>query len=170
MPRLSAKSIDFIGAIAEDQPFAEEFLNAVGDEGFAEELLETLFQSVMVLQTVDDRVSVEAFQRLVDDIEGIEAMVMMDSIEEGATVNADVGWLVFFEGRRTGVAVAAETRSQAISKARKRKKRGGEKVVSARKLTAAETKTAAAGKWIKSRPPGFIPSMRGKGPKPNAAK
>jgi hypothetical protein len=82
---------------------------------------------------------------------------------------ADGSWIIFFKNRRTAVAVSAATRSEAISKARKAKRRGGDQVVQARQATAAERKTASGGGWIKSRPPGFKASMRGQGPKPKAS-
>lgn len=84
-------------------------------------------------------------------------------------------YLVWFQGRRTPVACRAETRSQAISKARDLKKRGGEKVVKVRQATEEEQKTAAKGKWIRTGPnnesPGYDrESKRGYGPKPKGYK
>jgi hypothetical protein len=55
--------------------------------------------------------------------------------------------VIWFSGRRIPVAVSAESRSEAISKARKLKKRGGDKIVSARQPNASEKKTAANGGW-----------------------
>ena len=78
------------------------------------------------------------------------------------------GWLVYFEGRRTPVAVSAESRSEAITKARKLKKRGGDAVVSARKATDEERKAASKG-WVRTGPNGEKPGeskLRGFGPKP----
>lgn len=167
MPNISTKTIDLLGNIAEDQPFVEDFFKTINGDEIKEIEIATIFLKLCAIAPISEEAT-SAMLSIADDLDG-ETFVAMDSIEN-QTKNADAGWLVFFEGRRTGVAVAAETRSQAISKARKRKKRGGNKVVSARRLTSQETKTAAAGKWIKSRPPGFKESMRGKGPKPKAAK
>ncbi len=83
---------------------------------------------------------------------------------------ADGYWIVFFKGRRTGIVVSADNRSQAITKSRAKKKRGGDAVVSARTVTASEQKTIRNNGWVKSRPPGYKESMRGHGPKPKAAK
>ena len=83
------------------------------------------------------------------------------------------GWLIYFEGRRTPVAVSASNRSEAISKAKVLKKRGGEAVVSARQANEQERATAAKGKWIRTGPNGEKPGeskMRGQGPKPKAYK
>jgi hypothetical protein len=86
---------------------------------------------------------------------------------------SDGGWLVYFGGRRTPVAVSASSRSEAISKARKLKKRGGENVVSARRANASERKTAANGGWIRTGANGEKPGqskLRGYGPKPGSRK
>ena len=64
-------------------------------------------------------------------------------------------WLVWFEGRNTGIAVSSGSRSAAISAARKKKKRGGDKVVSARQMTASEKKTASKGNWVSTKRPGY---------------
>ena len=83
------------------------------------------------------------------------------------------GWLIYFEGRRTPVAVSASDRSEAISKARGLKKRGGEGVVSARHANEQERAQAAKGKWIRTGPNGEKPGeskLRGQGPKPKAYK
>jgi hypothetical protein len=85
----------------------------------------------------------------------------------------DDGYLVYFGGRRTPVAVSASSRSEAISKARKLKKRGGDNVVSARKPTASEKKTAANGGWIRTGANGEAAGkskLRGYGPKPGIRK
>jgi hypothetical protein len=88
---------------------------------------------------------------------------------ESATGRSDDGWLVYFGGRRTPVAVSASDRNEAISKARKLKRRGGENVVSARLANESERKTAASGGWVRSGPNGEAPGkskLRGHGPKP----
>jgi len=81
-------------------------------------------------------------------------------------------YLVWFQGRRTPVACRAESRSQAISKARKLKKRGGENVVKVRIATDQEQKVAAKGGWIRSGPdgqePGYDRAKRGYGPEPKS--
>ncbi len=51
----------------------------------------------------------------------------------------------FFEGRNTAVLATS------AADARKKKKRGGQKIVSVRKLTAQERKQAAAGRWVSTR-------------------
>jgi hypothetical protein len=81
----------------------------------------------------------------------------------------DDRYLVYFGGRRTPVVASAETRSEAISKARERKKRGGDRVVSARVANAGEEKVIRSGKWVRSGPNGEAPGgskLRGHGPKP----
>ena len=83
-------------------------------------------------------------------------------------------WLVFFGGRRTGIAVRAETRSNAISKARSKKRRGGSNVVAARKMSKSERKIAGKGRWVRTGPKGqkagYNKSKRGYGPKPKTSK
>jgi hypothetical protein len=86
-----------------------------------------------------------------------------------ATDRSDDAWLVYFGGRRTPVAVSASDRNEAISKARKLKRRGGDNVVSARLANESERKTAAGGGWVRSGPHGEAPGeskLRGHGPKP----
>ncbi|MEM9947803.1 MAG: hypothetical protein AAF810_17335 [Cyanobacteria bacterium P01_D01_bin.36] len=76
---------------------------------------------------------------------------------------------VYFSGRRTPVVVNANSRSQAISKARIAKKRGGNDVVSVRTLTGTEAKQARAGRWVRTGPKGEKPgksNLKGYGPKP----
>ena len=80
------------------------------------------------------------------------------------------GYLVYFEGRRTPVAVSASDRSNAVSKARENKQRGGDDVKSVRLATEAERSTAANGGWIRTGPNGEKPgesNLRGYGPKPD---
>lgn len=76
------------------------------------------------------------------------------------------GRAVFFEGRRTPILVSAENRSQAISKARKLKRRGGDKVSEVRTLSSKEESQAQKGKWLRIRPKDFTSDTRGYGPKP----
>lgn len=81
------------------------------------------------------------------------------------------GYLVYFVGRRTPVAVSAESRSNAVSKARENKQRGGDEVKSVRLATPEERSTAAGGGWIRTGPNGEKPGeskLRGYGPKPNS--
>jgi hypothetical protein len=81
------------------------------------------------------------------------------------------GKAVFFEGRRTPILVNAESRSEAISKARKLKRRGGDKVIQTRNLSSKEEDLAKKGKWVRARPKGYdINKLRGYGPKPKAYK
>jgi hypothetical protein len=85
------------------------------------------------------------------------------------TKRTDEGWLVWFGGRRTPIAVDADSRESAITAARKKKMRGGTNVVSARKANASEKKTAANGGWIRTGPNGEPPGkskLRGYGPAP----
>ena len=82
------------------------------------------------------------------------------------SASKSVGWKVFFGGRRTANLVRASSRSEAISKARKNKKRGGDNVVSASQLTSKEKKQSDSGKWIRTRSPKFKKGMRGYGPAP----
>lgn len=76
------------------------------------------------------------------------------------------GKAVFFEGRRTAILVRAGSRSEAISKARKLKRRGGDGVKEVRNLNTKEESQARTGKWLRIRPKGFTKDMRGFGPKP----
>jgi|GEM_PF-1913819 phage-related protein (TIGR01555 family) len=82
----------------------------------------------------------------------------------------DSAWGVWFGGRRTPICVEAGDRSEAISKARKKKKRGGDNVDTARLLTDSERKIANSGGWVRSgakhQPPGYNKSKRGFGPEP----
>ena len=78
-------------------------------------------------------------------------------------------WGVYFSGRRTPVVVSATGRTEAISKARKSKRRGGEAVSSARTLKGLDARNARAGKWVRTGPNGEKPgksNLRGYGPKP----
>ena len=159
-----------IGEIAEDQPFAENFLRLVDESPSDEieiEIFEPLWVGLEVMSPINT-ICQKAKDSLYADVTGEGRTICLDELEK-TTKLSDEGWIVFFQGRRTGTCVNATSRSEAISKARKSKKRGGNKVVSARKMNASEKKTANAGKWVKSRPPGFKPSMRGVGPKPKAA-
>lgn len=91
----------------------------------------------------------------------------------GGEEAAEKGYLVYFEERRTPVAVAARSKKEAIAKSRKLKKRGGDRVVSTRQATEQEQAIAAKGKWIRTGPNGEKPGkseMRGHGPKPKAWK
>jgi len=74
---------------------------------------------------------------------------------------------VWFDGRRTAIVRSAESRGQAISLARKAKRRGGDRVVSARPLKGASLRAAQAGRWTRERArPGDDTKLRGFGPKP----
>jgi hypothetical protein len=89
----------------------------------------------------------------------------------GGEEEVEKGYLVYFEGRRTPVAVAAKSKKEAIEKSRKLKKRGGDRVVSTREATEQERAIAAKGKWIRTGPNGEKPGkseMRGHGPEPKA--
>lgn len=68
--------------------------------------------------------------------------------------------IYFFSGRRTGIVATSAVQARA------KKRRGGDKLVSSRTLTAAEASAARSGRWIRSRPPGFRSGMRGYGPRP----
>lgn len=81
------------------------------------------------------------------------------------------GWLIWFEGRRTAVAVSARSKQEAIEKARKGKKQGGEDIVTVRRPTEAERRISDRGGWIRTGPNGEKPGqgdLRGYGPKPKA--
>jgi len=74
---------------------------------------------------------------------------------------------VWFEGRRTAIVRSADSRGQAISIARKAKRRGGDRVVSARPLKGSSLKAAQAGRWTRERArPGDDSNLRGFGPRP----
>ncbi|MGB3642323.1 MAG: hypothetical protein WBA39_32780 [Rivularia sp. (in: cyanobacteria)] len=83
---------------------------------------------------------------------------------------ADGVGMVFFGGRRTGIAVSAKDRNEAIRKARKKKKRGGSSAT-ARQMNATERRQAKAGRWVrigaKGEKPGQL-KIRGYGPKPKS--
>jgi len=67
--------------------------------------------------------------------------------------------LFFFEGRNTGIV------ANSAAEARKKKKRGGDKIVAVRSLSAADKKAAAKNRWIRTRKDGKSPakSKHGKG-------
>jgi hypothetical protein len=69
--------------------------------------------------------------------------------------------LYFFEGRNTGI-VATSAKN-----ARAKKKRGGDKIVAVRSLSAADRKADRAGRWIRTRRDGKSPAKskygRGRG-------
>lgn len=68
---------------------------------------------------------------------------------------------VWLKGRRTAAVVTAETRSQAISKVRKKKVVGASNpVVAAKVLTGQDLKDVRAGKWIRTRADGTRVSGR----------
>lgn len=79
-------------------------------------------------------------------------------------------YLVWFSGRRTPIAIRAKGSSQAVSKARKLKRRGGDAVAKVRQATESEQKTAASGGWIRTGPngekPGYNKNKKGFGPTP----
>lgn len=95
------------------------------------------------------------------------APVQNESIQ---TQNQDKAYGVFFGGRRTSIVVDANSRSEAITKARKKKKRGGNNVEAARLLNEKERKTIRTGAWLRTgkngEKPGYSPSKRGKGVPP----
>ena len=72
--------------------------------------------------------------------------------------------LYYFEGRNTGIAATS------LKEARKKKKRGGDKLVKVRTPTAAEKKKMRNGEWVRTRKDGKSPEKskygkgRGKGP------
>lgn len=99
---------------------------------------------------------------------GVEAVRDEDTDEFSEGDFAEV-WGVWFSGRRTAILVRADTRSEAIAKARKRKRRGGDGVDSARHLKDWEKKQASGGKWLRSGAKGEKAGYGGKrgfGPKP----
>ena len=67
--------------------------------------------------------------------------------------------MYFFEGRNTAILATS------AAEARKKKKRGGDKIVSVRKMSASDKKTAAKGRWVRTRKDGKSPakSAHGKG-------
>lgn len=77
---------------------------------------------------------------------------------------------VWFKNRRTSIVVTADSRSSAISKARKKKKRGGDEVATCRKLNESERKAIRGGRWLrtgaKGEKAGYNPSFRGSGVPP----
>jgi hypothetical protein len=87
---------------------------------------------------------------------------------------ADAGMGVRFSGRNTGILVDADSRSEAISKARKKKKRGGDKVEEVWALTPAQKAQSDKGNWVRTvgRDERHLASegRRGQGPKPKAYK
>lgn len=75
-----------------------------------------------------------------------------------------VGYAVAFKNRRTYSLTDASNPKEAIRLTRASKKRGGDEVVEVRRLTPEEEKIAKSGRWLRSRPKGFTPEMRGSGP------
>lgn len=74
---------------------------------------------------------------------------------------------VWFEGRRTAIIVRAKKRSEAISKARAKLRRGGTAVKKVRQLNSSELRQAKRGAWVRSGPNGEragYEGMRGQGP------
>jgi len=73
--------------------------------------------------------------------------------------------LYYFEGRNTAIAATS------AEEAKRKKKRGGDKIVSVRKPTAAERRAMRAGRWVRTRRDGKSPGQsdygkgRGYGPK-----
>lgn len=75
---------------------------------------------------------------------------------------------IWFGGRRTAIVVSADSRSSAISKARAKKKRGGNNVETARVLKPNEAKVARRGDWLRTGAKGQSAGYKGKrgfGPK-----
>lgn len=72
--------------------------------------------------------------------------------------------LFFFEGRNTGIA------ARSVEEARKKKKRGGDKLVAVRTPSAADKKKMDRGEWVRTRADGKSPEKsslgkgRGQGP------
>ena len=72
--------------------------------------------------------------------------------------------LYYFEGRNTAVA------ANSVAEARKKKKRGGDKLVKVRTPTESERKKMNRGEWVRTRKDGKSPEKskygkgRGKGP------
>lgn len=89
---------------------------------------------------------------------------------DGDRSDAGKLWGVWFYKRRTPIVVTAPTREKAIALARKRKRRGGEEVKSARQLNEAERKAANSGRWIRTSPSGkpYGRNVPGLGPKKKA--
>lgn len=80
---------------------------------------------------------------------------------------ADARYLVWFRGRTTPVVVDAVDRSQAISKARAKAKRAGDRnVVEARQPTTAEHQKINRGDWVLTRPTGHENMRSDFGPNP----
>lgn len=86
------------------------------------------------------------------------------------TINGDKAYGVWFENRRTPIVVDAENSKEAIPKARKKKKRGGNKVERARLLNESERKTASSGRWVRTgkngEKAGYNPNKKGSGVPP----
>jgi hypothetical protein len=85
---------------------------------------------------------------------------------------ADTGMGVRFAGRNTGILVDADSRSSAIAKARKKKKRGGDAVEEVWALTSAQKAQSDKGNWVRTvgKDERHLASegRRGQGPKPKA--
>lgn len=197
---LSVDLLDRLGELAEDQPFLGEFFEGVaelsdGTVELSEELLAPVVTGLETLAaTSDDYRSLS--DEFIDALNAEDTVPSYDDMELHAAddaysrwgnnyamagvapqiyfprtrKNADAIYGIWFQGRRTAVVVSADNRSSAISKARKRKKRGGESVTKARVLNASESKTARSGRWVRSgpngEPAGYNKNKRGKGPAP----
>jgi hypothetical protein len=79
-------------------------------------------------------------------------------------------WLVFWSNRSTGTAVGANSRSEALKKARKKRKKGYGDITGARQLTGKDAADARSGKWVRTRKSGLNPERGTKEQKLKARK
>lgn len=78
------------------------------------------------------------------------------------SINNDGYWLVFFKGRNTSTVVTANSRDEAISKAKNKKVAGSDgEVVSARQANEDESKAIRNGTWLRVRANGSTNSNSG---------
>lgn len=83
----------------------------------------------------------------------LESLINPSEIDNGLFDHADSDYyLVFYEGRNTSQVVTANSRDEAISKAKKKGSTGSTgKVIEARKATSEETAKIRKGQWIRTR-------------------
>ena len=96
----------------------------------------------------------------------VRAVKQSDSISSESIQNQDKAYGVWMGQRRTAIVVDADSRNEAIAKARKKKKRGGNNVEAARLLNEKERKTVRTGAGLRTgknhEKPGYA-GKRGKG-------
>lgn len=114
----------------------------------------------------DKKVDAWIWREIFESTPGLDASeipspeVMRRLEDQYGVSKADAGYkLYYFEGRNTGIA------ARSAEEARRKKKRGGDKIVSVRTPNEEERKAMRSGQWVRTRSDGKGPaeSSRGKG-------